>query len=136
MLLIFKAITDITNLMYRKDRQNEFYTTLAKKDGYPARSVYKLREIDEKYKIIKENSRVLDLGCAPGSWILYISQKVGKGGKVIGVDIEEIKIPQKSNITFIKKSVFDLKESDFKDKFGAIVSDLSPKTSGVKFLDS
>ena len=122
--------------MYRKDRQNEFYTTLAKKDGYPARSVYKLREIDEKYKIIKENSRVLDLGCAPGSWILYISQKVGKGGKVIGVDIEEIKIPQKSNITFIKKSVFDLKESDFKDKFEAVVSDLSSKTSGVKFLDA
>ncbi|MBZ1345446.1 MAG: methyltransferase domain-containing protein, partial [Candidatus Nealsonbacteria bacterium] len=96
--------------MYRKDRQNEFYTALAKKDGYPARSVYKLQEIDKKYKIIKENSQVLDLGCAPGSWILYISQKVGNRGKVIGVDIEEIKIPKKSNITFIKKSIFDLKE--------------------------
>ncbi len=122
--------------MYRKDRQNEFYTALAKKDGYPARSVYKLQEIDKKYKIIKENSQVLDLGCAPGSWILYISQKVGNRGKVIGVDIEEIKIPKKSNITFIKKSIFDLKELDFKEKFQAIVSDLSPKTSGVKFLDS
>jgi len=122
--------------MYRKDRHSEFYTTLAKKEGYPARSVYKLKEIDKKYKIIKENSRVLDLGCAPGSWLLYISQKVGNKGKVIGIDIEEIKIPQKSNITFIKKSVFDLKESDFKDKFETIVSDLSPKTSGVKFLDS
>ena len=122
--------------MYRKDRQNEFYTRLAKKDGYPARSVYKLKEIDEKYKIIKKGSRVLDLGCAPGSWLLYISQKIESRGRVIGVDIEEIKIPQKSNITFIKKSIFDLKESDFKDKFGTIVSDLSPKTSGIKFLDS
>lgn len=122
--------------MYRKDRKEEFYTTLAKKEGYPARSVYKLKEIDEKYKIIKKGSRVLDLGCAPGSWLLYLSQKVGIGGKVIGVDIEEIKIPQKSNITFIKKSIFDLKESDFKDKFDAIVSDLSPNTSGIKFLDS
>ena len=122
--------------MYRKDRKEEFYTTLAKKEGYPARSVYKLKEIDEKYKIIREGNRVLDLGCAPGSWLLYISQKVGEKGKAIGVDIEEIKIPQKANIVFIKRSVFDLKESDFKDKFEAVVSDLSSKTSGVKFLDA
>jgi len=122
--------------MYRKDRQKEFYTTLAKKEGYPARSIYKLKEIDEKYKIFKKNSQVLDLGCAPGSWLLYISQKVGSMGKVVGVDIEEIKIPKKANIVFVKRSVFDLKESDFKDKFDAVVSDLSPKTSGVKFLDA
>ena len=122
--------------MYRKDRQKEFYTTLAKKEGYPARSIYKLKEIDEKYKIFKKNSRVLDLGCAPGSWLLYISQKVGSMGKVVGVDIEEIKTPKKANIVFIKRSVFDLKESDFKDKFDAVVSDLSPKTSGIKLLDT
>ena len=122
--------------MFRQDKQNEFYTILAKKDGYPARSVYKLKEIDEKYKIFKKGDRVLDLGCSPGSWLLYISQKVGKQGKVIGIDLEEIKIPQKANIVFIKKSVFDLKESSFKDKFEAVVSDLSPKTSGVEFLDA
>ena len=86
--------------MYRKDRQNEFYTTLARKQGFPARSIYKLKEINEKHKIIKEGDRVLDLGCAPGSWLLYISQKVGDKGKVIGVDIEEIKIPKKTNIIF------------------------------------
>ena len=122
--------------MFRQDKQNEFYTILAKKDGYPARSVYKLKEIDEKYKIFKKGDRVLDLGCSPGSWLLYISQKVGKQGKVIGIDLEEIKIPQKANIVFIKKSIFDLKESSFKDKFEAVVSDLSPKTSGVEFLDA
>lgn len=122
--------------MYRKDRQNEFYTTLARKQGFPARSIYKLKEINEKHKIIKEGDRVLDLGCAPGSWLLYISQKVGDKGKVIGVDIEEIKIPKKTNIIFIKRSVFDLKKSDFKDKFEVVVSDLSPKTSGIKFLDT
>ena len=140
--------------MYRKDRQKEFYTTLAKKEGYPARSVYKLKEIDEKYKIIKKNSRVLDLGSAPGSWLLYISQKVGDKGKVIGVDVEETKIPQKANIVFIKRSAFDLERPEvdeakassppspaaaglvFKDKFDVVVSDLSSKTSGVKFLDA
>jgi len=122
--------------MYRKDKQNEFYTRLTKKEGYPARSVYKLKEIDEKYKIIKKGSRVLDLGCAPGSWLLYISQKAGNRGKVIGVDVEEIKIPKKANIVFIKKNVLDLEKSDFKDKFEAVVSDLSPKTSGVRLLDA
>ena len=122
--------------MYRKDRKNEFYTILAKKEGFPARSVYKLKEIDEKYRIIKKGNRVLDLGCAPGSWLLYISQKVGNKGKVIGVDIGEMKIPDKINIVFIKKSVFDLKSLDFKDKFDAVVSDLSPNTSGVEFLDT
>jgi len=122
--------------MYRKDRQNEFYTTLAKKEGFPARSIYKLKEIDEKYRIIKDGDRLLDLGCAPGSWLLYVSQKVGNKGKVIGVDIEEIKIQKKPIFVFIKRSVFDLKESDFKDKFEVVVSDLSPKTSGVKFLDA
>ncbi len=122
--------------MYRKDRKKEFYTILAKKEGHPARSIYKLKEIDEKYKIIKEGDWVLDLGCAPGSWLLYISQKVGNKGKVIGVDIEEIKISKKANIVFVKKSVFDLKESDFKDKFNVVVSDLSPKISGIKFLDT
>ena len=122
--------------MYRKNRQNEFYTTLAKKEGYPARSVYKLKEIDEKYKIIKKGNRVLDLGSAPGSWLLYISQKVGDKGKVVGVDVEETKIPQKANIFFIKKDILDLKKDDFRDKVEVVVSDLSPKTSGVKFLDA
>lgn len=109
---------------------------MAKKEGYPARSVYKLKEIDEKYKIIKKGDRVLDLGSAPGSWLLYISQKVGDKGRVIGVDVEEIKIPKKANIVFIKKGVFDLKEDDFRNKVEVVVSDLSPKTSGIKFLDS
>lgn len=109
---------------------------LAKKEGYPARSVYKLKEIDEKYKIIKKGNFVLDLGCAPGSWLLYVSQKVGNRGRVIGIDIEKVEIPQNTNIIFIKKSIFDLKVSDFKEKFEVVVSDLSPKTSGVKFLDS
>jgi 23S rRNA (uridine2552-2'-O)-methyltransferase len=122
--------------MYRKDRQNEFYTRLAKEENYPARSVYKLKEMDEKYHIVKQGDQVLDLGCAPGSWLLYLSQKVGSKGKVIGIDIEEVKIPEKTNIVFIKKDILDLKESDFKNKFEAVVSDLAPKTSGIKSLDS
>jgi 23S rRNA (uridine2552-2'-O)-methyltransferase len=133
---IFLFKNDSLKIMYRKDKQSEFYTTLAKKEGYPARSIYKLKEIDKKYKIIKAGDRILDLGSAPGSWLLYISQKVGDKGKVVGVDAEEIKISPKANIAFIRRNIFDLKESDFKDKFEVVVSDLSPKTSGIKLLDS
>ena len=122
--------------MYRKDNQDEFYTRLARKQGYPARSVYKLKEIDEKYKLIKKGDKVLDLGCYPGSWLLYLSQKVGAKGQVTGFDTEDVKIPLNANTIFIKKSVFDLKEADFKNKFDVVVSDLSPKTSGIKFLDA
>jgi 23S rRNA (uridine2552-2'-O)-methyltransferase len=122
--------------MYRKDKKTEYYTELAKKQNYPARSVYKLKEIDEKYKIFKKGDQVLDLGSAPGSWLLYVSEKIGDQGAVIGADIEEVKIPQKNNITFIKKSIFDFEESDFEKKFDAIIADLAPKTSGIIFLDA
>jgi len=124
--------------MYRKDRKNEFYTERAKKEGYPARAVYKLKEIDEKYKIIKKGDRVLDLGCAPGSWLLYISQKIGEKGRVLGIDIEEIKIPVKENMVFLKEDIMnlDLSLKELKDKYNVVVSDLAPKTSGIKSLDS
>ncbi|MBM3257838.1 MAG: RlmE family RNA methyltransferase [Candidatus Nealsonbacteria bacterium] len=122
--------------MYRKDRKQDPYTILAQKQGYPARSVYKLKEINEKYKIVNKGDRVLDLGCSPGSWLLYISQKVGSKGRAVGIDTEDIKIADNPNISFIKKDIFYLKEYDFKEKFQTVISDLAPKTSGLKFVDA
>ena len=122
--------------MYRKDKKDEFYTRKAKQEGYPARSVYKLKEIDEKYKIFKESDKVLDLGCAPGSWLKYIVEKVGDKGLVIGVDSVGLKIPLAINIIFIQKSIFDLAAADIgSQKFQAVVSDLSPSTTGIKLAD-
>lgn len=124
--------------MYRKDRKEEYFTKKAQKEGYPARSVYKLKEIDRDFEILKKGDRVLDLGAAPGSWLLYISEKIGGAGEVIGFDIEDVKIPEIKNIKFHKKSIED--EDIFQilgeRKFDAIVADLSPKTTGVKLLDS
>ncbi len=124
--------------MYRKNLKDEFYTRKAREEGYPARSVYKLKEIDERYKIIKKGDAVLDLGCAPGSWLLYISEKVGKKGGVVGVDIEDIVAPKKENISFIKKDILSFQEEELKEwqeKFGVVVADLSPRTSGIKSID-
>ncbi|MDD5606795.1 MAG: RlmE family RNA methyltransferase [Candidatus Pacebacteria bacterium] len=122
--------------MYRRDKKEDFYTKLSKKEGYPARSVYKLQEIDEKYKIIKKGDKVLDLGSAPGSWLIYVSKKIGDKGKVIGVDLKDIENINRKNISFIKKNIFELNSSDFKGKFQVVLSDLAPKTCGLKFIDS
>lgn len=124
--------------MLREKSKKDFYTQKAKKEGYPARSVYKLREINNKYALFKQGDRVLDLGCAPGSWLSYISEKIGQTGMVLGIDSSDIKIPIPSNALFLKKDIFDLQDEDiirFSSKYNVIVSDLAPKTSGIKIID-
>jgi len=124
--------------VYRKNLKDEFYTRKSKKEGYPARSVYKLKEIDEKYKIIKPGDVILDLGCSPGSWTLYISKKIGKEGRVLGVDLEDLNFSAQGNILFMKRDVLKLDEIDFKNmsgRFDVVVADLAPKTSGIISID-
>ncbi len=125
--------------MYRKDRKKEFYTEKAREEGYPARSVYKLKEMDEKHELFKKNDKVLDLGCAPGSWLLYISEKIGPKGKIVGIDVSDLKIPLKKNMVFIKGDIMQIKKSNFPAlnlKYQSVVSDLAPSTSGIKFVDN
>ena len=77
----------------KNDRSHaDFYTLKARKDGYPARSVYKLKEIDEKFRILAKGQTVADIGAAPGSWSLYACQKTGPGGRVVGIDLKEFQI--------------------------------------------
>lgn len=119
--------------------QENFYTQKAKEEGYPARSVYKLQEIDRKFSIFQEGDAVLDLGAAPGSWLLYISRKVGPNGRVVAVDTEDLKTELPTNAIFIKKSVLD---NDLTEQlrsglgcFQVVVSDLAPGTSGIHEKD-
>ncbi len=119
--------------MYRKDLKKEFYTEKARKEGYPARSVYKLKELDEKFLLIKKGGKVLDLGCAPGSWLLYISEKIGDRGSVFGIDLEDINIKPAKNIFFEKR---DIASGIPEEKgFDLVVSDMAPKTTGIKSVD-
>lgn len=108
----------------------------AQKEGYPARSVYKLKEINEKYKIMKKGDTVLDLGSAPGSWLLYVSEIVGDKGKVVGIDKSELKINFPKNTVFLQKDIMDLKGQDLKiKKYNSVISDMAPSTSGIKIVD-
>ena len=109
----------------------DFYTRKAMKEGYLARSVYKLKQINKKYFIIRNSSSVLDLGCFPGGWVQYCLEL---NCDVIGIDIKYVSI--KSNkFTFLKMDVSDDKIYGIDNKFDVVLSDLAPKTTGVKELD-
>lgn len=112
----------------------------AKKENFAARSVYKLEEIDKKYKILKHGDVVLDLGASPGSWSQYVSQKVGPKGKVLGVDLKpvEVKLP---NAIHIQADLRDLKleeifaQHGFNPPFDVVLSDMAPATTGIRITD-
>ena len=117
----------------------DHYFKKAKKEGFAARSAYKLKEIDEKHHLLKRGSHVLDLGCFPGSWMQYISQKIGSGGLVTGIDRTELRIPLKPNMKFIHSDIndVDLETTDaFENFFDLICSDMAPDSTGIKNVDS
>lgn len=124
-------------------KPQDHYFKKAKKEGYPARSVYKLKEIDERFHIFKPGDLVLDLGCSPGSWLLYSEKVIQPNGKVVGVDLKSIIVS--APVIFLQKDIFKLKAEEIEDllkrnnlplKFDVIISDLAPATSGVKDVDS
>jgi len=124
-------------------KPQDHYFKKAKQEGYPARSVYKLKEIDERFHIFKPGNLVLDLGCSPGSWLLYVEEVIHPNGKVVGVDLKPITVS--SSAIFLQKNIFELKTEEIQnllkknnlpDKFDVIISDLAPATSGMKDVDS
>jgi len=124
-------------------KPQDHYFKKAKKEGYPARSVYKLKEIDERFHIFKPGDLVLDLGCSPGSWLLYAEKVIQPNGKVVGVDLKSITVS--APIIFLQKDIYKLKIEEIQSllkrnnlppKFDVIISDLAPATSGVKDVDS
>lgn len=117
------------------------YTLKARKEGYPARSVYKLEEIQQKFKIMKKNSRVLDVGAAPGSWTLYLQRKiVGEKGSIVAIDLNPLGLTRvPPNVTFLQGDAFS-KENRAKlvelGPYDTIVSDAAPMTTGNRSVDT
>lgn len=124
--------------MSGKFKVKDHYYKKAKEKSFVARSVFKLEEIDRKFKVFREGMRVLDLGYYPGSWIQYASQKVGEKGKVFGVDISPVneQLESEKNISLIEKDIFNITREDLGDeKFDVVLSDMAPNTSGIKSVD-
>ncbi|MBK7402248.1 MAG: RlmE family RNA methyltransferase [Myxococcales bacterium] len=120
-------------------RPDEF-TKRAKAAGYPARSVFKLEEIDRRCRLFRPGMRVLDLGCAPGSWLMYAAQKVGGQGSVRGIDLTPLEIVMPRNAQSIAGDALSLEGPvrAFVDEGGpydVVVSDMAPATTGNRFSD-
>jgi 23S rRNA (uridine2552-2'-O)-methyltransferase len=117
----------------------DHYTRRARDENWRARSVFKLEEIDRKYKLLLPGRRLLDLGCFPGSWSQYCLKRVGTSGKVIGVDLKEPQKIQVPQFQFIEADVFQLDPLWLRDHIGpmdVVISDLAPQTTGIKITDT
>ena len=119
-------------------QRRDIYVRRSKVEGYRARSVYKLIEIDEKFKIFKGGISVIDIGAAPGSWSQYAS-KVVKSGKIISIDLK--KMEEIQNTTQIQGDFTDLEvqekiKSHLKKGSDVVMSDMAVNTTGIKNIDS
>lgn len=123
-----------------KKVQDHFFNK-AKREGFAARSVYKLEEIDRKRKLLHPGMRALDLGCAPGSWLQYAAERVGAEGRVLGVDLHPVAAKLPSQASVMTGDAFSLSPGDLMaegggDLFDVILSDMAPKTTGIKQADA
>ena len=119
-------------------QKRDIYVRQSKVDGYRARSVYKLIEIDKKFKIFKNGMFILDIGAAPGSWSQYASKTI-KNGKIISIDLKEIS-PIDNGIhiigDFTEPDIQEKIKENLTKKFDVVMSDMAVNTTGVKNLDS
>ena len=119
-------------------QRRDTYVRQSKVDGYRARSAYKIKEIDEKFKIFKGGMSVIDIGAAPGSWSQYVA-KVVKSGKIISIDLKEME--NIVNTTQIKGDFTSIDiqnqiKNNLKKKPDVVMSDMAVNTTGIKNIDS
>ncbi len=119
-------------------QKKDIYVRQSKLEGYRSRAVYKLIEINEKFKILKNGSLVVDLGAAPGSWSQYLSQRI-HNGKIVSIDLKQIE-----KINNVVQIVGDFTEDKFqsqiinifKSNIDLVLSDMAVNTTGNKNIDS
>lgn len=110
------------------------YFKQAKREGYLARSAYKLIEIDDRRRIIPRAGKVLDLGCAPGSWLQVLSERIGDKGRVVGIDLKRVAEPMPETVRTITGDFTAIDPAELIGEdgalFDAVFSDMAPDTSG------
>ena len=123
---------------WRTHQQSDRYFRLAKEEGYRARSAYKLKQIDERFHILHRGDAVVDLGAAPGSWSQVVVRRVGRGGKVVAVDLRPIEpIP---GVVILQGDMTDPEmqariEAALGGPADVVLSDAAPSTTGIKLRD-
>jgi 23S rRNA (uridine2552-2'-O)-methyltransferase len=125
--------------MAKRGTWEDHYTRRARSEKWLARSVYKLEEIDKKFKLIRHGQRLLDLGCSPGSWSQYSIKKVGPQGDVVGVDLKGPPPFLAPNFRFIEGDILTLDPQWLTKEIGKrdlVISDMAPYTTGIKLADT
>jgi 23S rRNA (uridine2552-2'-O)-methyltransferase len=120
----------------RSTRHDRFHQK-AKREGFLARAVYKLQEIDEKHQIFDGGHRVLDLGCAPGSWLQYANQTIGERAVLVGLDRAPLERPP-TGARIVVGDVLTIDVATLLGElpaFDVVLSDMAPDTSGIRNLD-
>ncbi len=125
-----------SKLKDRGKRHDTFFKR-ARQEGFAARSVFKLEEIDKRHALFKKGARVLDLGCRPGSWLQYAARVAGPDAELVGVDRTplDFTLPR---CRVLVGDIFDIPPAELLGPlaaFDVVLSDMAPDTSGVRFAD-
>ncbi|WP_315832191.1 RlmE family RNA methyltransferase [Bradyrhizobium prioriisuperbiae] len=131
----------LSSKLWLERQLNDPYVAQAKRDGYRSRAAYKLKEIDDKYKLLKSGMAVIDLGAAPGGWSQIAARKVGSvegRGKVVAIDLLEM--PELPGVTFAQLDFLDPSAPDkLRAMLGGgadfVMSDMAPNTTGHRTTD-
>jgi 23S rRNA (uridine2552-2'-O)-methyltransferase len=117
--------------------RSDSHTKAARAQGYPARSVFKLEEIDRRVSLLRKGARVLDLGAAPGSWSLFASQRVGPSGRVLAIDLKSMSQAFPENVAVAEGDALTLETAALSTfaPYDVVLSDMAPNTSGSKISD-
>lgn len=117
-------------------RQSDRFSRKAQAEGFAARSIYKLEEIDRKHHVVPRGGRVLDLGCAPGSWSQYVASRGGPGTRLVGIDLQEVRVYPGD---FVQGSILEVPLASLIERLGGpadlVLSDMAPSTTGTRRLD-
>ncbi len=121
------------------NRKDSYYKQ-AKREGKRSRAIYKIEEIDQRFRVFKKGQKILELGAAPGGWMEYIAQRVGPSGMVLGLDLLPIaKLKSPPCLTLIADILAPDTGARIDDlvspPFAGIVSDLAPNLTGIKATD-
>ncbi len=123
----------------KKNPWEDHYTQKARKDHFPARSVFKLQEIQQKVNLIQKGNSVLDLGCSPGSWLMLAATLTGPAGNVIGIDLKPVTVSLPSHVRVFIADMLALPD-EISDAIGrefhVVISDMAPSTTGSKSVDA
>lgn len=126
--------------MANKYSEPDYWSKKAFSENYPARSVYKLEEMNKKFNLFTTSNRILDLGAAPGSWTVYVLRFLNKTGKITSVDLKPLNSSiNDERLNFFQGDMFNksiIKSVKELGPYDAVICDAAPSTTGNKTVDT